>query len=246
MKQLFILSLAICLITGCRIYKPYSRPEVNTDGLYRDMTVEDTATVASLSWKELFTDNLLQSLNIAHLRVKEAEAVLMNARLSYLPSLSLNPEGGVSSFDGSAPGKTYNLALSASWEIDVFGKVTNAKRGAKAALEGSRAYEQAVQTQLVATIANSYYTLLMLDRQLVINKETLESWSRTVKTLEALKRAGESNDTAILQAKANHLALEASILSIQKSIRETENSLSVLLAMAPQTIERKTLEEQSF
>ena len=193
MKKLIILSLAACLMAGCGIYRPYSRPEVETDGLYRDIPTEDTVTLASLSWRELFTDPQLQTLietgleqntdlRIARLRVEEAEAILQNARLSYLPSVSLTPEGGVSRHDGTTV-KTYNLGASASWEIDIFGKVTNAKRGARAALEGSRAYEQAVQTQLVATVANSYYTLLMLDRQLTIQNRTFATWEQSVKVL---------------------------------------------------------------
>lgn len=257
MKRIILITLATCVLTGCGIYKPYSRPEVVSDGLYRDVAGEDSLSLASLAWQELFTDESLQSLiqqglkqntdlRIAHTRVEAAEAILMNARLSYLPSVSLSPEGGLSSFDGAKAGKSYNLAASASWEIDIFGKLTNAKRGARAALEQSRAYEQAVQTQLVATIANSYYTLLMLDRQLSINERTLENWEKTVKTLEALKRAGKTNDAAVLQARANRMTLEASVLTIQKSIHDTENSLSVLLAMPPQAIERGKLEEQTF
>lgn len=256
MKRLIIISLAACLMTGCGIYKPYSRPEVVTDGLYRDTQTEDTLSCSALSWRELFTDERLQTLieqglkqntdlRVARLRTEEAEAVLMNARLSYLPSVSLTPEGSFSRYH-EATARTYNLGVSASWEIDIFGKVTNAKRGAKAALEGSRAYEQAVQTQLVATIANSYYMLLMLDRQLSINERTLESWEKTVETLRALKRGGKSNDAAVLQAEANRMTLEASVLSIRKSIHDTENSLSTLLAMPPQSISRGTLDGQVF
>lgn len=256
MKKLIILSLAACLMAGCGIYKPYSRPEVETDGLYRDIPTEDTVTLASLSWRELFTDPQLQTLietgleqntdlRIARLRVEEAEAVLRNARLSYLPSVSLTPEGGVSRHDGITA-KTYNLGASASWEIDIFGKVTNAKRGARAALKGSRAYEQAVQTQLVATVANSYYTLLMLDRQLTIQNRTLATWEQSVKVLEALKRAGKSNDAAVLQARANRMALESSVLALRQSIHETENALSTLLALPAGAIERGTLDGQQF
>ena len=256
MKKLIILSLAACLMAGCGIYKPYSRPEVETDGLYRDIPTEDTVTLASLSWRELFTDPQLQTLietgleqntdlRIARLRVEEAEAILQNARLSYLPSVSLTPEGGVSRHDGTTA-KTYNLGASASWEIDIFGKVTNAKRGARAALEGSRAYEQAVQTQLVATVANSYYTLLMLDRQLTIQNRTLATWEQSVKVLEALKRAGKSNDAAVLQAQANRMALESSVLALRQSIHETENALSTLLALPAGAIERGTLDGQQF
>lgn len=247
---------ALTLLTGCSIYRPYTRPEVETDGLYRDIPVEDTVTLASLSWRELFTDPQLQTLietgleqntdlRIARLRTEAAEATLLNARLSYLPSVSLNPEGGISRYDG-ATSKTYNLGASASWEIDIFGKVTNAKRGAKAALEGSRAYAQAVQTRLVATIAGSYYTLLMLDRQLAINERTLDTWEKTVRTLEALKKSGGANDAAVLQARANRMTVEGSVLSLRKSIRETENALSALLVLPPQDIERDSLEWQRF
>ena len=255
MRNIIIL-FALILLAGCSIYRPYTRPEIETDGLYRDIPAEDTVTLASLSWRELFTDPQLQTLietgleqntdlRIARLRTEAAEATLLNARLSYLPSVSLNPEGGINRYDG-ATSKTYNLGASASWEIDIFGKVTNAKRGAKAALEGSRAYAQAVQTRLVATIAGSYYTLLMLDRQLAINERTLDTWEKTVRTLEALKKSGGANDAAVLQARANRMTVEGSVLSLRKSIRETENALSALLAMPPQSLERGSLEGQRF
>lgn len=181
----------VCLMAGCSIYKPYSRPkmEVVVDSLYRDVEKLDTISMASIPWDRLFTDAYLQDLiaiglrqnadlRIARTKVEAAEAVLMNARLSYLPSLSLTPEGGINHAVGQTVGKTYNLSASASWEIDLFGKITNAKRGARAALEGSRAYEQAVRTGLIATIAGSYYTLLMLDRQLDISQRTLENWEK--------------------------------------------------------------------
>ena len=254
----FILLWAVCLMTGCSIYKPYSRPEVQTEGLYRDLEeTKDTASIATLGWRNLFSDKNLQALiekglerntnlRVAHIRVKAAEAVLMNARLSYLPSVVLTPDGSISGTEGAKAIKTYNLAASASWEIDLFGKVTNAKREALAALEGSRAYRQAVETQLIATIANSYYMLLMLDRQLIISEQTLITWKETEHSIEALKRAGKSNDAAVRQAKANRWALEASVVSIRKSIRETENVLSALLADTSHDIMRGALQKQQF
>ncbi len=257
MRHILLTGIAALTLVSCGVYKPYSRPKTETDGLYRDtVAAADTSTLAALSWRELFTDPNLQALieqglqhntdlGIARLQVKEAEAVLINARLSYLPSLSLSPEGGISRYDGSTA-KTYNLAATASWELDIFGKTTNAKRGAREALEGSRNYAQAVQTQLIATIADSYYTLLMLDRQLEIGEQTLQSWSGSVRTLEALKKAGQTNDAAVLQARANRMQLEASVVSIRKSIAETENALSALLALPSQEIQRGTLEESVF
>ena len=256
MKRLIILSMTTCLLAGCGIYSNYSRPNMEVKERYRNVETADTTTIASLSWRELFTDIRLQvlieqglqqntDLRIAHLKVEEAEAVLMNARLSYLPSLTLNPEAGIGRYDGMTS-KTYNLNASASWELDIFGKNTNAKQGASEALEGSRDYTQAVRTRLIATIADSYYTLLMLDRQLTIGQQTLESWEKSIRTLEALKRAGQSNDAAVLQAQANRMALESSVLSIRKNISETENALSALLALPSQTIERGALEDAVF
>lgn len=257
MKNIFLIIIGSLFFTGCGIYNKYSSPEINTEGLYRDMDITDSISLASVSWQELFTDPLLQELitkgleqntdlNIARLRVEQAEALLLNAKLSYLPSVALSPEGSIGAFDGAKPDRAYNLSATASWELDIFGKTTNAKRGAQAALEGSHAYRQAVQTQLISTIADSYYTLLMLDRQQAINEQTLVTWESSIRTFEALKAAGESNETAVLQAKANKLALESSIVATKQNIREIENQLSVLLGEVPQAIDRGDLSEQSF
>lgn len=245
---------------SCQIYRSYERPESVTvsDSLYRQSNIaNDTTSLAALTWKELFTDPQLQQLietglnnntdlRIARLKVEEAEALLMTSRLSYLPSLSLTPQGTLKSIDGEKPAKTYNLAASAEWEIDLFGKILNNKRGAQAALEGSEAYRQAVQTQLVATIANSYYTLLMLDEQLDITRRTAETWTESVRAMKALKRAGQATEMAVAQTEAGKLAVDASVVSLEQQINEMENSLSTLLGMTPQEINRSTLNVQQF
>lgn len=258
MKRILILCSAAALLAGCHIYKPYSRPDVQTDGLYgQDVPANDTSSIASLPWTELFTDVQLQplireglanntDLGIARLRVKEAEATLLSSRLAYLPSLFLNPQGQLSSYDGAKTDKTYHIAASAGWEVDLFGKLTNAKRGAKAALEQSEAYRQAVQTQLIATIANSYYNLLTLDRQLDISSRTAESWAEVLRTYEAKLQVGEATEAAVAQARASKLSVEASVLTLQKQIRAQENSLSILLGRVPGSIERTTLDGQRF
>ena len=258
MKRILILCSAAALLAGCHIYKPYSRPDVQTDGLYgQDVPADDTSSIASLPWTELFTDVQLQplireglanntDLGIARLRVKEAEATLLSSRLAYLPSLSLNPQGQLSSYDGAKTDKTYHIAASAGWEVDLFGKLTNAKRGAKAALEQSEAYRQAVQTQLIATIANSYYNLLTLDCQLDISSRTAESWAEVLRTYEAKLQVGEATEAAVAQARASKLSVEASVLTLQKQIRAQENSLSILLGRVPGSIERTTLDGQRF
>ncbi|MGN0233148.1 MAG: efflux transporter outer membrane subunit [Bacteroidaceae bacterium] len=247
------------LLGSCGIYTRYSSPDLDfeVDNLYRTTLSEtDSTTMASRSWREFFTDPHLQALiatgverntdlGIARLQVEEALGVLMNARLSYLPSLSLVPQAGISRYDGETK-KTYNLGASASWEVDLFGRVSNVKRGAVASLEQSRAYVQTVQTQLVATIAESYYTLLMLDEQLAITNETLANWDETIATLEALAQAGRTNDVAVHQARASRIALEASVLTISKSISETENALSALMKEPAHPISRGTLADQHF
>lgn len=259
-KTIIIGMLLTSALSGCQIYKSYERPDsLNvSDSLFRQpVSMADTASLASLSWRQLFTDAKLQQLielglenntdlGIARLKVQEAEAQLMTSRLAYLPSLSLTPQGTLKSVDGNKTTKTYNIAVSADWEIDVFGKLLNTKRGAQAALEQSEAYRQAVQTQLIATIANSYYTLLMLDEQLDITRQTAEVWSENVRTMKALKRAGQSTEMAVAQTEAGKLAVDASVLSLEKQINETENSISTLIGMAPQSIERSTLKLQVF
>ena len=260
MKNIGLLMIATVLLSSCGVYEKYERPtDVALALSYRDIPMKErrTSSLGRVSWKGLFKDTHLQALietglenntelRTAHLRVQEAEAVLFKSKLSYLPSVSLSPEGTLNSFDGAKPSKTYSLAASASWEIDIFGKVTNAKREAKADWEGSVAYGQAVQTGLIATIADSYYTLLMLDRQLAINEETMESWEKSIEVMELLKQAGESNDAAVLQARANRLALETTVWNTRQSIHEMENSLSTVLGVYPQQIERGTLDEQEF
>lgn len=261
MKKIAIYILTVMSLSGCHIYGTYERPDVSSltgDSLYRQQEcVEDTSSLAALSWKELFTDPKLQSLietglknntdlRIAHLKVQEAEATLLSSKLSFLPSLTLNGDGTISSFAGSSPDKTYSIAGAASWEIDLFGKLRNAKKGAQAALYQSRAYSQAVQTQLIATIANSYYTLLMLDEQYSISESTSANWEDYLRALKSMKKNGTVNEAEISQAEASLLQIQASVLSLEKEIQSVENSLSVLLGNVPGNIERGAMSEQVF
>lgn len=185
-------------------------------------------------------------MNYSRLKVREAEALLTSSKLAYLPSVSLTPQGTIKSIEGNSPTKTYNLAASADWELDIFGRLTNAKREAKAVLEQSQAYKQAVQTQLIATIANSYYTLLMLDKQLDISRRTAEIWAENLRVMNALKKAGQTTEMAVAQIEASKLSVDASLLSLEQQITEVENSLSSLLGVVPQRIDRSTLDMQSF
>ena len=260
---LYIVLLAV-VVSSCHIYKPYKRPDVNTAGVYRDpvsatdtLAVSDTTNMGNLPWEQVFTDPQLQQLirqglennsdlKTAALQVSQAEARLMTSRLSFLPSLSLSPQGTVSSFDKSAAQWTYQLPVVASWEIDLFGRLLNSKRAAKTALMQSEVYKQAVRTQVISTVANYYYTLLMLDRQLQISEQTAESWKQNVQMMKDLKVAGSVNEAAVVQSEANYYSIVASLADLRQQISSTENALSVLLGQAPQMIARSTIEEQQF
>lgn len=246
-----IIIAALVLFSGasCSFYKEYQRPELPfVDSLYRRMEVlPDSISTAAISWETFFTDSLLKEwiaaglqynsdLGIARLKVKEAEAALLSARWAMLPGASFNMKGGLpGSFSGS---------LNASWEADIFGSQLSGKRKAHAALEQSKAYENAVQTQLVATIAESYYALLGLDEQLAISRRTLKTWEENIRTLDALKRAGKTNEAAVLQAKANKYSIEADVLTLDKKIMEMENSFCALIGVVPMPIERGSLADQ--
>ena len=249
-----ILLLTIVAMNSCALYKDYERQEIDfVDSLYnRIPTADDYESIASLTWKELFSDTLLQNLielgldnntdlEIARLKVEQAEATLKTSKLAFYPNISFSAQAGV-----NQNGFNYSLTPTASWEIDAFGRLHNTKKGTQAALEATKSYQQAVQTQLVATIADSYFTLLMLDEQLEISKRTQKTWEENIRTLEALKRAGKTNEAAVLQAKANKVNVEASILTLKKQIIEQENSLSALLGLVPQELERNELSEQIF
>lgn len=255
---LYIIGIAACL-SSCRTYGKYRSPTISTDTLYGECAAlsDDTACIARTSWREFFKDRPLQALidtglsnnadlRIAGLRVAEAEAALKTARLAYLPSLSFTPQGQLSSYDGSKASQAYSLALSAEWELDAAGRLTAAKRGALATAEMYRAARQAVKTQLVATIANSYYHLLTLDAQLDVSRRSLKSWEEMVRTLKARKRVGEANEAAVSQAEANMLTVENNISTLQQQVNEQENALSVLIGQTPRPIERTTLAEQRF
>lgn len=256
MKKILIICLAAAL-TGCGIYKPYTRPEVKTDGLYGTAEGVDTTTMGNLRWQEVMTDPQLQALieqgltnntdlQSARWRVAETEATLKSARLAYLPSFNFAPQGAISSFNNSPASKTYNIPITASWQIDIFNGLTNSKRKAKALYGQSKEYEQAVRTQLIASIANLYYTLLMLDSQYEVTSQTAAKWRKSVQTMKAMKQAGMATEAAVAQYEGTYYSIEASRHDLGYQIREVENSLCSVLGQAPQIIERGRLDAQQL
>lgn len=260
-----ITGFTVLTLSAC-INQKYAGPTANSDKLYRDQNSTDTATIADLPWKNLFTDPTLQSLIEMGLaqnldlkqaieRIKVAEATLQQSRAAFLPSL----QGDVSVTDAKQsraalnfpPGininletQTYRAQLSTSWEADIWGKLSSAKRSAYATLLQSDAAKRAVQTQLIANIANTYYNLLALDKQMAITLKTIESRKANVETMKALKEGAKVTGAAVVQSEANLYAAEVTLPDLRRSIRETENALSILLANAPSAINRSSLDSQ--
>ena len=250
-----ILIAGLLTFSSCGLYKKYERPATDfADSLYNRLPQQDdTTSIADISWEDFFNDPILKEwihvglenntdLNVARLKVDEAEAVLMAARGAFLPGVNAALKEQVSAPGGNA----FSVNIGASWEADIFGKLRNSKHQAAAALEQSVAYRQAVQTQLVASIANMYYTLLMLDEQMSVSQRTYDNWKENIRTMEALKRAGKTNEAAVLQAKSNQLNVQASMIDLEQSIVETENAICALLGIVPVTVRRGHLNEQNF
>ncbi len=261
MRKALILALIAVMTSSCSIYRKYHRPEeLPVDSLYRAELIanpEDTSSFGNMPWEELFTDPYLKDLidsalvhntdlQTAILRVEQAQASLYAAKWAYSPSLNLSPQGSLTSIDANKPTYSYNLGGNVSWDIDLFGNLLNAKRGAQATLLQQQAYQQAVRSQIIGTVATSYYALLMMDEQVRISDESVIIWREQVRTLEAQMNVGLVNENAVTQARANLYGLEASNAQLKQQQKETENSLCSLLGRVSGTIARSTLAEQSL
>lgn len=259
------MGLAAVVFTGCKsFYGRYERPDINTRGLVRDavsatdtLAVADTSSFGDMPWRTVFTDSQLQALierglvnntdllNAA-LNVKMAEAQLKAARLAFVPSFTFSPQGTISSWDGNKAMKTYQLPVAASWSIDLFGNLLSQKRSSQMALLGTRDYQLVVKTNVISSIANMYYTLLMLDRQLAIVTDMENLTKDTWELMKVQKDLGRIRSTGVQSAEANYYSVQTQRVDLQRQIRETENSLSLLLAQPVQTIARGKLEDQSL
>ena len=263
-KSILMMVSAAALMSSCGIYNKYERPEVNVEGIVRDVTsntdtlaVTDTTSFGNLPWRSVFTDPQLQTLieqGLAHntdllnaaLNVKMVEAQLMAAKLAFVPSFTFAPTGTITSWDGNKTTKTYSLPINASWSIDLFGNLLNQKRSAQMALLATRDYQLVVKTNLIANIANMYYTLLMLDKQLEIVDNMTGLTKDTWDMMKLQKDLNMAKETSVQSAEANYYSVLAQATELKRQIRETENSLSLLLGQPAQTIARGKIENQSL
>ncbi|MBD5174913.1 MAG: efflux transporter outer membrane subunit [Bacteroidales bacterium] len=240
--------VALVGLSSCGIYKKYETPTstalTKAYAEARQMPVDSTA-FGNLLWEDVFTDPMLvklidlalannTNLRNAQLNVEIAQANLQGARLSYLPSLALAPNGAGASFAGSDLSWSYTLPAQLSWEIDIFGKLLNSKRGAQAAVYKSEAYAQAVRSQIISGVANTYYAIAAVRQQLNLSRNTAQLWSETVTTMKNLKQAGGVTEAAVVQATANYYSILASITDLEVSLDQLNNTMSLLVNTLPQ------------
>jgi multidrug efflux system outer membrane protein len=247
--------LAVAL-AGCHVTRPYQRAAGAAGStLYRDTTISDTTTIASMPWQQFFTDSLLRvlideglrnnlDLKIAVERVHEAAANFRQSRLAFFPSLGANAQGALSKQGTAAATHNYEVFLNSSWQVDIWGKLRSTRRAQMAALLQSDAFRRDVQTQLVANIATNYYALVALDEQMKITLQTVENRKEDVTTTQALKNADVLTGAAVMQSQAGLYTVETTIPEIHQTIRQMENTLSFLLGRAPGPIARDSLGDQ--
>ena len=260
-SYILLIAFLAGLLSACHITKPYHSPGITDKNLYRDATAADTNTIATLHWKEIFTDTLLQQLiadgisnnldlKTAWSRMREAEASYSQSRQALYPAVNA---GASAAFAGASnqqrTGKTvtpqqYGAELTAGWEADIWGKLRSSKRASLASLLQATANAQAVQTALVADIANNYYNLLALDQQLKITQQTVVNWQATVEVMKELKKADVVTGAAVVQSDASRYAAAVTIPDLKQSIRETENQLNLLLGRIPGPVTRSSIDAQ--
>ncbi len=253
-SNIFVAAAVSLLLTGCGIYNKYeqkTQAPIDAFGTSQDIVHSSGETsIAQMSWREFFTDPLLQQLieqvlanntdlNSARIAVEKSEAALKAAKLAYLPSLVFSPQGTLSSFDGSAATKTYDLPLQLSMDIDVFGSITNKKRAAKAVLLQAQMQQEAVRANLISTMAQQYFLLQVLDRQMEILTMTDSLWNTSLETEQALWENGKAYSTAVNQMEASYLSIKTQIVDNRRNIRAVENAICQLLGITPQHINRQ-------
>ena len=257
-KSAAIVATTLIAMPSCNLQKNFVRPVVKTDSLYRDVNKPDTASIANISWTQIFKDEKLQALireamdynydlRIAVARIKQAEANLLQSKAAFLPTLSVEPQYSrqkATAAQGGFTGNIYELSGNASWEIDLWGKLKGAKNAALASLLQSDAFRHAVQTQLLANIATDYFDLLAFDKELTITLQTVKSYKNDVETNKALMQANRINEASVAQSEANLYAAEVSIPDLRNNIWQLENAISVLVGRQPGLIQRDSIEVQ--
>ena len=251
-----LLAASTVFFSSCGIYGKYKHSDELNDRtekilptLYGEGVATDSSIV-SLSWREFFTDPLLQQLidsalarntdlNSARIAIEQSQASLKAAKLGFLPSFSLAPSGGVN-WNNSTNVWTpvYSANLQMNWDLDLFGANLNAVRKSKAVMKQAEYYQLATQANLISSVAQQYLMLQMLDRELEILIHTDSLWEVSLETQRALFENGKAYSTSVNQMENSALNVKAQIIDVRRTILGTENAICQLLAITPQSIAR--------
>ena len=259
-KSVIPLLISLFVLTGCGTYSNYHRQgSIINDSIVRSDLAQADASLFTLhssfpqGWREMFTEPRLvalieeglahnSDLNIAKLHVDAAKASLRNAKGELFPSLELGAKGETVRFKNSENDpqteSKFGFSAEASWEVDIFGKLQNAKKAAAANVEEKAAYVQAVQVELISTIATGYYQLEMYDAQISDTRDVVNSWDESVRAQKALMAVGEATSDEVNMAEASKLEAEETLEALQKLMIEAENALCALLGRYSGHIER--------
>ncbi|WP_051285421.1 efflux transporter outer membrane subunit [Aequorivita capsosiphonis] len=260
------LTLVFLSLQSCFVAKEYTRPEtvVESQNFRTDQLPQDSLSMATMSWKEIFTDPILQNyieeglnnnmdIRIALQQIAIAEAYVKQGKAGYFPTLNGTATAAHQEFSASSQyaGQTssanqFEVAGGLSWEADIWGKIRSTKRASDATYLQSVAAHQAVKSRLVANIASTYYQLLAIDEQIRVTEETIETRSKGLETTIALKDAGNVTEVGVKQTEAQLYTAQAILIDLKTQSRLVENTLSILLGSAPHNITRSSLEEQSI
>lgn len=266
MSRLILLAVIPVLMQSCFSAKEYTRPSLDNEALYRtDNVMTDSASMATLSWTELFTDPILTDhiqkgldnnldIRVALQNITAAQAYLKQGKAGYYPTLDAmasysrisNSENGSFGGTGRTDLDQFELSGSLSWEADIWGKIRSTDRAYQASYLQSVAAHQAVKTELIAAISSTYFRLLSLDKQREVIKETIDARRSSLSTTEALKEAGQVSEVAVKQTEAQVYTTEIILIDIERSIKLLENTFSILLGESAQAVVRSTLEQQEI
>ncbi|MEI3790990.1 MULTISPECIES: TolC family protein [unclassified Chryseobacterium] len=266
-KRITFSAVILGAITSCMARKEYERPKsVVDEKLFRtDMLPSDSTTVANISWKEIFTDPILQKhiskaldnnldIRIALQSINSAEAYLKQSKAAYEPTLTVGPgyafqTQSLNTQTGQLFGQRryinqLDITASLGWEADIWGKMKAQEKAQLATYLGTVAAHKAVKSDLVASIASAYYQLLTFDDQKRIITETIKVREKNLETTKALKIAGTVTEVAVQQSEALVFNAKSLLIDMDTQIQLLENTMSLLMGEPSHTIERSTLESQ--
>ena len=253
----YALLCALVLSAGCAVGPNYKRPAIDAPAEYRAENEVTHSPYTDLAWWEVYKDDTLQALirealtnnydlRIAMARVEQAQALAMQARSQFVPSLTYN--GTVSRgrnvlFGSGFPdnGNTANSAiatLNAFWEVDLWGRVRRLNESARAQFLGSEEARRGVRLTLLSDVATTYFQLLELDQELEIASRTTNSFGESLRIFSQRVSGGTASALQSARAEAALDDAAATVPAIRERISATENQLCVLLGRNPGLIER--------